>query len=105
MFAAASGEAGKVVARVNYRQRVYRPDRDPPRRRVEVSNAVRTAGYVATANLRERRYKPLWGAWSDRRRRDATLDAVRWPPLGANHLPGQRVLYPAYSGGTQRSLA
>ena len=41
------GQGGRAR---DYRQRVYRPDRDPPRRRVEVSNAVRTAGYVLTGS-------------------------------------------------------
>ena len=36
------------------------PHRGPPRRRAEVSNAVRTAGYMRPENLRH--YALLWGS-------------------------------------------
>ncbi len=52
------GKKGKVVIRVNYTEKLQIGDR--PRQTV-ISNSIRTAGYVAIGNLRERRYEVLEG--------------------------------------------
>ena len=58
---AARGGLGKAFVRVGARRKTSRPGRTP-RRRMEASNWLRSAGYVQPGNLREARYEVLWGA-------------------------------------------
>ena len=53
----------KAFVRVGMRQKTSRPGRTP-RRRMEASNWLRSAGYMQPENLRGPRYEVLWGAVS-----------------------------------------
>ena len=53
----------RPFVRVGMRQKTSRPGRTP-RRRMEASNWLRSAGYVQPENLRGPRYEVLWGAVS-----------------------------------------
>ena len=58
---AARGGLAKAFVRVGMRQKTSRPGR-APRRRMEASNWLRSAGYVQPENLRGPRHEVLWGA-------------------------------------------